>query len=428
MSDHVEYSSLLHPDRRYTFKEVVEQSLAPDGSLFVPRTLPVMDASLLVQQKILDLSYSAYQLLSPFVEPDLSEHQLREVIAHTFPFEIPIKQLNGSELYVEELFHGPTHAFKDIGARFLAGCLKQWQKQGDNLTVLVATSGDTGGAVANAFYGLEGIQVVILYPLDKISAFQEQQIAGLGKNIKAIAVNGNFDDCQQLVKQAFSDPSINSRIHLTSANSINIGRWIPLLMFYAVAWHFMESQGLEKNIVVPSGNYGNISAGLLFHQMGFPFNRIMSAHNQNDTIPRYLESNVYQPHPTMATYANAMDVSDPSNFVRFEYLRKTGDENSIHFTATSVSDEEILVAIRECWEKHNYLLDPHSATAYHISKENGNQGLILSTAHPYKFKDIITKAMGFYPGDWLLDEREGEIFRTEIDNHFDALQEILLQP
>ena len=428
MSDHVEYSSLLHPDRSFTFKEVVEQSLAPDGSLFVPRTIPVMDASLLAQQKVLDLQYLAYHFLSPFVEPDLSEHQLREVIAHTFPFEIPIKQLHGSELYIEELFHGPTHAFKDVGARFLAGCLKQWQKQGDNLTVIVATSGDTGGAVANAFYGLEGIQVVILYPLDKISAFQEQQIAGLGKNIKAIAVNGNFDDCQQLVKQSFSDPSINNRIHLTSANSINIGRWIPQLMFYAVAWHFMESQGLEKNILVPSGNYGNISAGLLFHQMGFPFNRIIAAHNQNDTIPRFLESNKYQPHPTMATYANAMDVSDPSNFVRFEYLRKTGDENSIHFTATSVSDEEILVAIRECWEKHNYLLDPHSATAYHISKENGNQGLILSTAHPYKFKDIITKAMGFYPGDWLLDEREGEIFRTEIDNHFDALQEILLQP
>jgi threonine synthase len=428
MSDHVEYSSLLHPDRSYTFKEVVEQSLAADGSLFVPRTLPVMDASLLAQSKAFDLPNLAYQLLSQFIEPDLSDLQLRDVIAQTFQFEIPIKRLNGSDLFVEELFHGPTHAFKDVGARFLAGCLKQWRGKGENLTVLVATSGDTGGAVANAFYGIEGIQVVVLYPKGKISTYQEQQIAGLGKNIKAIAVNGSFDDCQQLVKKAFSDTSLNSKIHLTSANSINIGRWIPQMMFYAVAWHFMESQGLEKNIIVPSGNYGNIAAGLLLHQMGFPFNHIIAAHNQNDTIPRFLESNEYQPHPTIATYANAMDVSDPSNFVRFQYLRKKGDQKSIQFTARSVNDQEILAAIRECWEKYNYLLDPHTATAYHVSKEIGNQGLLLSTAHPYKFKEIITKALGFYPEEWMLEEKQAAVSRIEMDVQLDSFKEILLQP
>jgi threonine synthase len=428
MSDHVEYTSLLHRDRSYTFKEVVQQSLAADGSLFVPRTLPVMDRSLLAQPIAFDLPFLAYQLLSPFVEPDLSDLQLREVIAQTFQFEIPIKQVQGSDLYVEELFHGPTHAFKDVGARFLAGCLKEWRGKGEKVTVLVATSGDTGGAVANAFYGIEGIQVVVLYPKGKISTYQEQQIAGLGKNIKAIAVNGSFDDCQQLVKKAFSDTSLNSKIHLTSANSINIGRWIPQMMFYAVAWHFMESNGMEKNIIVPSGNYGNIAAGLLLHQMGFPFNRIIAAHNQNDTIPRFLASNVYQPHPTIATYANAMDVSDPSNFVRFQYLKKTGDEKSIHFAARSVSDQEILSAIRECWENYNYLLDPHTATAYHVSKEIGKKGLLLSTAHPYKFKEIITKALGFYPEEWMLEEKQAGVSRIEMDVQFDAFKEILLQP
>jgi len=424
----MEYISLHDPIQNYSFKEVVQQSIAPDGSLFVPKTIPQFDLAFLARQHSFHLQESAYAFLSSFVGDDLDETQLRDVIRHTFQFEFPINQLSESGIYVEELFHGPTHAFKDVGARFLAGCLKQWNQERELITVLVATSGDTGGAVANAFYDIEGIRVVVLYPKGKISAFQEQQIAALGKNIKAIAVNGNFDDCQQLVKQAFFDKSLSNNIYLTSANSINVGRWLPQMMFYAAAWHHMQKNNLEKTIVVPSGNYGNVSAGLLFHSLGFQFDHIIAAHNENDTIPRYLNSHQYQPHSTIATYANAMDVSDPSNFVRFDYLWKKENEKSFHFSAASVSNNDILAAIKNCWEKHHYLLDPHTATAFHILQNKDQDGTILATAHPYKFKDVIIKALGFYPEKWKLEEKEKKVFPIEMDVDIENLKAFLLQP
>jgi threonine synthase len=427
MSDAMEYASLQDLTVHYSFKEVVQKSIAPDGSLFVPSRVPQMDAGFLTREINFDLKNAAHFLLSPFVGNDLNALQLRQVIAHTFQFELPVVQLSGSDIFIEELYHGPTHAFKDVGARFLAGCLQQWRTNNEKTTVLVATSGDTGGAVANAFFGLEEIDVVILYPKGKISSYQEQQIAGLGKNIRAIAVHGNFDQCQQLVKQAFADKSLSGQIQMTSANSINIGRWLPQMMFYAVAWHHMEKKDLEKTMVVPSGNYGNISAGILFHSLGFLFANMIAAHNQNDTIPRYLTTHQYQPHPTIATYANAMDISDPSNFARFEYLRKLNRGNSFHFSAKSVSNKEILAAIRDCWDEHHYLIDPHTATGYHVLKMNGGHGTILATAHPYKFKEIILKALGFYPEEWRLEEKEKKVLSLEIDVDFKSLKEMLIQ-
>lgn len=426
--DHMEYISLKDPNKSYSFREVVQKSIADDGSLFVPAYVPQCDVSFLKDQKYFDIKETAFQVLHPFIGNDLDTVQLKSVIDHTFSFPITHTEL-GPGLFLEALYHGPTHAFKDVGARFLAGCLKQWLEPDEKITVLVATSGDTGGAVANAFLGIANIRVVILYPKGKISTFQEQQIAGSGKNIEAVAVDGNFDDCQRLVKQAFADPELAREHGLTSSNSINMGRWLPQMLFYAQAWHFMYQHQKEFTVIVPSGNYGNIAAGLLFHQMGFHFNELIAAHNENDTIPRYLVSHQYQPHPTIATVANAMDVSDPSNFARFQYLWSnlpgaSASSSSFAFSAISVNDEEILSAIKDCWKQNSFLIDPHTATAYFIARSHNIRGTILSTAHPYKFKDIIMEALGHYPKDWQLPEQRTMDIIT-MENSFESLKEIL---
>ena len=426
----MEYVSIGNPHRIYTFKEVVLKSIAEDGSLFVPKYIPQLDTNFLKNQKYFDQEETAFQVLKPFIGQDLSDAQLKEVIGHTYTFPLSSYHLEW-ELFLEALYLGPTHAFKDVGARFLAGCLKQWLKPDERITILVATSGDTGAAVASAFLGMHNVRVVILYPKGKISAYQEQQIAGLGQNIEAVAVFGNFDDCQRLVKQAFADQDLSQAHRLTSSNSINIARWLPQMLFYARAWYDIQNLKIERSkispgshIVVPSGNYGNIAAGLLFHMMGFHFNQLIAAHNENDTIPRYLGSHQYQPHPTIHTLANAMDVSDPSNFVRFQYLLSKENEHFIHFSAESVSDEEILSAIRDCWKQNGFLIDPHTATAYSIAKSKGIKGTILATAHPYKFKEVIIKALGHFPKDWELPEEKGVEYET-MENSFESLKEIL---
>ena len=422
----MEYISLGHPGRSYTFKEVVLKSIAEDGSLFVPKYIPQIDTSFLRNQQNFDLKETGFCLLKPFVGNDLSDEQLKDVIDRTFSFPLTITDLDNG-LSLEALYHGPTHAFKDIGARFLAECLKQWLKPDEKITVLVATSGDTGGAVANAFLGIENIRVVILYPKGKISSFQEQQIAGLGQNIQAVGVLGDFDDCQRLVKQAFADQELSRQHRLTSSNSINMGRWIPQMLFYANAWYNMEKFSQDKAILVPSGNYGNIAAGLLFHSMGFHFTQLIAAHNENDTIPRYLHTHQYEPHPTKATYANAMDVSDPSNFVRFQYLWSKKNDDSLQFSARSVSDEEILAAIRDFWKENSLLIDPHTATAYSIAKANKIKGIILATAHPYKFKEVIIKALGHFPKEWELPDEKSVEYET-MENSFEDLRKILGLP
>ncbi len=424
MSD-LHYVSLKNASDRYSFRQVVEASQPPDGSLFVPSVIPQFQQRLLSDQAELNLIETANQLLLPFIAPDLSESQLEEVLRHTFRFHIPIKPL-ADRLFVEELYHGPTHAFKDVGARFLAGCLHQWRMPGRKTTILVATSGDTGGAVADAFYKLEGIEVIILYPKGKVSAFQEGQLAGLGHNIRAIAVEGSFDDCQSMVKQCFADGRLSESLGLTSANSINIGRWLPQMMFYAIAWHYLEKHQLEKTIAVPSGNYGNLASGVLFHQMGFPFKTLIAAHNSNDTIPRFLESGIYTPYPTQATYANAMDVSDPSNFSRFQYLvKQKSNSPPFQFEAIAVSDAQIVSSIETCWNKFHFLPDPHTATAFQVLTENERQGMMLATAHPYKFKEVIEKAIGTYPGEWKLASPAVDIRREIIGPDITALKALL---
>jgi len=427
MSDGMKYISTNNKNYKVGFREGVHAGLAPDGGLFVPEQIPVLRPESV--QHLLSLSDHdlAFALLTPFVRDDLSVEQLKSIIAHTFQFEIPLKRVGDSEIFALELFHGPTWAFKDVGARFLASCLSAWSDDEKEVTILVATSGDTGGAVANGFYNQPGTRVVILYPAGKISPLQEQQIAGLGGNIVAIAVDGSFDDCQRLVKQAFSDKQIRESITLTSANSINIARWLPQMVYYAFALKQAIQLKAEFIFSVPSGNYGNITAGMLLQRMGIKAERFIAAHNANDTVPKFLELGIYEPGPTISTFANAMDVSDPGNFVRLKYL--WDDDLEIirdQFTAVSVEDDEILESIFLCWQDHDYLLDPHTATAWKALNKNEGKGIILSTAHPFKFEEVITKAIGFFPSSWQKTWNAGEINSIKLAVDYAALKEILI--
>jgi len=422
----MKYISTSGSDQKLGFKESVRSGLAPDGGLLVPSFIPVLRPEMVRDLLSLSNHELAFALLTPFVKEDLTVDQLNSVIDHAFHFDIPLKRVGESDVLVLELFHGPTWAFKDVGARFLAGCLSAWSEEENDVTILVATSGDTGGAVANGFYNLPGTKVVILYPAGKVSPLQEQQIAGLGGNITAVAVNGNFDDCQQLVKKAFSDQELRNAITLTSANSINVARWLPQMVYYAFALKAAIEQDAEFIFSVPSGNYGNITAGLLLHSMGMKLEKFIAAHNANDTVPRLLKDGIYEPHATIPTVANAMDVSDPSNFLRLQYLwDKFPDLIDDYFTAVSVSDEEILESIQKCWEEHNYLLDPHTATAWKALNDQGAKGIILSTAHPYKFEEIIIKALGHYPEAWKKEWNPGKIERQEIAVDYNSLKRIL---
>jgi threonine synthase len=264
-----------------------------------------------------------------------------------------------------------------------------------------------------------------LYPAGKISASQEQQIAGLGENITALAVESTFDKCQQLVKQAFTDNDLAVGTTLISANSINIARWLPQSVYYILAWHTMHRMQTQKNLVIPCGNYGNISSAMLLHAMGYRFDKIIAAHNSNDTIPRYLLSGQYAPQPTVSTFANAMDVSDPSNFGRMQYLLARESDPSLFFAA-SVSDDQILSAIRDAWDRYQYLLDPHTATAYHLISKLQLEGTIVATAHPFKFKEVIIKALGFYPETWRLDEGIADLHRQIIPADYSILKKLIL--
>jgi threonine synthase len=408
------------------FKEAVLSGLAADGGLYVPEQIPEIKDQFFTELHCLTTHELAFQLLFPFVNEDLTEDQLKRIIECTFQFDFPLVHLPSSGIQILELFHGPTWAFKDVGARFLAACLSTWSGGNQKQIILVATSGDTGGAVANGFFKQDGIEVVILYPKDKISPLQEYQIAGLGGNITALAVDGTFDDCQRMVKSAFNDKVLRSGINITSANSINIARWLPQMIWYAVAWKAMQREGVDTSVSIPSGNYGNIAAAFLACAMGLQFKEILAAHNANDTIPRFLHYGIYSPGMTISTLANAMDVSDPSNFVRLRYLKQfEASEFTPAFSAETVSDDQIIEAIRTCWKRHQYLLDPHTATAWYVLNQKGANGIVVSTAHPFKFKEVIIKALGFYPDAWNKSWVDAQINYITIPATYSALEEFL---
>lgn len=395
----MQYHSLASPGELYSLKEVLFKGLAPDGSLFMPEEIPALDPDLIRNIQDYSLPQLAFEVLKPFVTPDVPEAVLQQIVNDTFSFEIPLKPV-AEGIQVLEVYHGPTQAFKDVGARFLSRLLGHFNRgESRKLLVLTATSGDTGGAVAHGFHRVPGIEVVVLYPNGKVSPYQEYQITSPGDNVHAIAVNGSFDDCQRLVKDAFKDEALRQLVYMTSANSINMGRLLPQMVYYFHALAQYRRAGFQDApvITVPSGNFGNITAAMLAHKMGLPVKRFVAATNANDVVPRFLASGTYAPHATIATIANAMDVGDPSNFPRMYALYHNQlSELKAELTSFALRDEEIKQTIKTVFEEVGYLMDPHTAAAYAgIKKElrPGESGFFVSTAHPFKFGEVIDEVL-----------------------------------
>jgi threonine synthase len=376
------------------FKEAVINSLPQDNGLYFPAQIPQLGFST-ADLKSMTLPEMGLAMMRPFIA-EIPEAELKSILEDVLSFEIPLVQVE-EQIFSLELFHGPTLAFKDVGARFLARCLGYFnQQEARETTVLVATSGDTGGAVANGFFEVEGVKVIILYPSGKVSDLQEKQLTTLGGNITALEVDGDFDDCQAMVKQAFLDPALNRHLKLTSANSINIARWMPQSIYYA--WLLQQINVEKPLIAVPSGNYGNLTAALLGKIMGLPLGNFLACANANDVVPRYLASGTYAPEKTVATFANAMDVNNPSNFPRLlELYHHSLEDIRSEIKGFSLADDQILATLQDCWQQNHYLLDPHGAIGYAGLKQQlqpGQVGVFLETAHPIKFEPTIKLALG----------------------------------
>ncbi|MCL5029658.1 MAG: threonine synthase [Bacteroidetes bacterium] len=380
-----------------SFKEAVLNGIANDGGLFMPVEIPKLPQAFFSSLDKLSFKEISFIASRQIFGQDLKDEILSEIINSTITFDAPLVKLN-NELNILELFHGPTLAFKDFGARFMANVMAYLNKDSDReIKILVATSGDTGSAVANGFYKVKGINVVLLYPSQKVSKIQEQQLTTLGENISALEVKGTFDDCQRLVKQAFLDKDLLNHCNLSSANSINIARLLPQSFYYFYAYSQIKDKSLPLIISVPSGNFGNLTAGLIAMEMGLPVHKFIAATNANDVFPKYLETSVFQAKPSVKTLSNAMDVGNPSNFVRILDLYNH-DHNLIKqkIFSTSFSDSETIEAMKEIKTKYNYIIDPHGAVGYlamkkYLSENYYNQfnGVILETAHPAKFADIV---------------------------------------
>jgi threonine synthase len=387
-----------------SLKGAVLRGLAPDGGLYLPVEIARHSPEELEEFRRLPFTEVCFRVVRPFATPDVPEEILWQVVAEAINFPVKLVSLSPA-LHVLELFHGPTLAFKDFGARFLARLMGYFVRgESRTLTVLVATSGDTGSAVAHGFLGVPGIRVVILYPSKRISEAQEKQFTTLGQNITALEISGTFDDCQRLVKQAFSDEALNQHVFLTSANSINVGRLLPQMFYHVAAYRQLPVASVPLIVSVPSGNFGNLTAGLFAKRMGLPVTRFIAATNANDEVPEYLRTGEYRPRAAQATYSNAMDVGNPNNFPRLldlcrgriELVRK-------EIWGHGASDEETLQQMRDVWERYRYIADPHTAVgllaweAYRKEHPEPAQGLVLATAHPAKFAEIVQKAIGTAP-------------------------------
>ncbi|MGN0258700.1 MAG: threonine synthase [Bacteroides sp.] len=392
-------TSLQAPEA--TLEEAVVKGLAADKGLFMPRTIKPLPASFFEEIASLSFQEMAYRVADAFFGEDVPADTLRQIVDDTLSFDVPLVPVSPG-IYSLELFHGPTLAFKDVGGRFMARLLgyfirKEGKKQ---VNVLVATSGDTGSAVANGFLGVEGIHVYVLYPKGKVSEIQEKQFTTLGQNITALEVDGTFDDCQALVKSAFMDAELNAHMQLTSANSINVARFLPQAFYYFYAYAQLQrlQPGVKPVICVPSGNFGNITAGLFGKRMGLPVSRFIAANNRNDIFYQYLHSGEYNPRPSVATIANAMDVGNPSNFARvLDLYGHSHAAIAAEVSGATYTDEQIAETMRTTWQAHHYLLDPHGACGYRALTEGlrqGEVGIFLETAHPAKFKDTVEQIIG----------------------------------
>lgn len=430
-----------------SLSKAVIKGLAEDRGLYMPERINKLPEEFL--DNIEDLSFHeiAYNVAMAFFGEDVEREALRNIVYDTLSFDCPIVKVT-NDIYSLELFHGPTLAFKDVGARFMARMLQYLtadnvRGNGGGTTrtssnacvnVLVATSGDTGSAVANGFLGVEGIHVYVLYPKGKVSKIQECQFTTLGKNITAIEVDGVFDDCQALVKNAFMDGELNNHMKLTSANSINVARFLPQAFYYFNAYARMKGQGLADNLVVcvPSGNFGNITAALFGHAMGLPVKRFIAANNANDVFYKYLQSGKYEPEPSIQTLANAMDVGDPSNFARILELYENSHERITSLiSGATYTDKAIREAMKECYMENGYILDPHGACGYRALKEllkPGEKGVFCETAHPAKFKEKVDEIIGI---DVEIPNRLAEFMRgtkqsIPMDKDFAAFKTFLM--
>ncbi|USD65729.1 threonine synthase [Vibrio sp. SCSIO 43136] len=418
--------NIKEQDQQVSFGQAVRQGLGRNQGLFFPSELPQLeDVDALLDEPLVPRSA---KILSALIGEELSEEKVAELVGNAFQFPAPINKVKEG-VYALELFHGPTLAFKDFGGRFMAQSLAA-VSDGGKITILTATSGDTGAAVAHAFYGMENINVVILYPKGKISPLQEKLFCTLGKNIHTVAIDGDFDDCQALVKQAFDDAELRQEIGLNSANSINISRLMAQICYYFEAASQLSKQERENLVVsVPSGNFGNLTAGLLAKALGLPIKRFIAATNVNDTVPRYLETGEWSPKPTIATTSNAMDVSQPNNWPRIEELCQRKGWGLDTLGKGAVTDEQSAQAVRELNEL-DYLCEPHGAIAYRVldqQLQDGETGLFLCTAHPAKFKEVVDEILGSdieLPGP-LAKHAAMELLSQDLNADFEQLKAVL---
>ncbi|WP_422350778.1 threonine synthase [Flagellimonas sp.] len=429
----MKFYSLNNPENQASFKEAVIAGIAPDKGLYFPEKIEALPTDFFDQIETLSNHEIAFQAIHQFVKDDIEDEALREIIANVLDFDFPVVEIE-EKVATLELFHGPTMAFKDVGARFMANCLGHFSKgEKTEVTVLVATSGDTGGAVANGFLGVAGVNVVILYPSGKVSDIQERQLTSLGQNIVAMEVSGVFDDCQRMVKTAFLDTEITDHKKLTSANSINVARWLPQLFYFLFAYKQAKSQGKEIVFSVPSGNFGNICAGMVAQKLGMPVKHFVAATNVNKVVPNFLKNGVYEPLPSIATISNAMDVGDPSNFVRIRHLYQDKLDNlRDNLSSFSFSDATTRETMKTIHQNSGYVADPHGAVGYLGLKEYqkvnpDTYGIFLETAHPVKFLDVVEETLGISPDiptqiQKVMDKEKKSI---KIDN-YEGLKSYLL--
>ena len=427
------YFSTNNPNHKVDLKEAVIKGLAPDQGLYMPETIPVLPAEFFTRLSSLSFREMGYEIVGALFSEDLTPDQIHELVDHTLVFNAPLVQV-ADGLFSLELFHGPTLAFKDFGARFCSKLMSMLQDKRE-LKVLVATSGDTGSAVANGFYGVDGVEVIILYPSGKVSDLQEKQFTTLGGNVRALEVDGVFDDCQQMVKKAFLDPDLNSRMLLTSANSINIARWIPQCLYYFYAWSRLPLSDKKAVFAVPSGNFGNLAAGILAERMGLPIACFVAATNINKVVPDYLNGAPFAAKPSLQTISNSMDVGNPSNFYRL--LALFGNEESLlrdKVRGYFYTNEQTREAMRAVKRDTGYIMDPHGAIAYLGLKDfmqtapGQYQGVFLETAHPGKFRSVVEETLGL---ELPLPERLQAFLMREkraekMPNDYQAFKEYLL--
>ena len=419
-----------------TLHEAVVKGLAGDRGLYMPESIKKLPQSFFDNIERLSFQELSYVVAQAFFGDDVNEEDLKRIVYDTLSFDCPVAQVTDS-IYSLELFHGPTLAFKDVGARFMARLLQYFIRQEgrEQVNVLVATSGDTGSAVANGFLGVDGIHVYVLYPKGKVSKIQESQFTTLGKNITAVEVDGVFDDCQALVKSAFMDEELNKNMKLTSANSINVARFLPQAFYYFNAYARMKELGKSENMVVcvPSGNFGNITAALFGHRMGLPVKRFIAANNANDIFYNYLQTGKYEPKASRQTIANAMDVGDPSNFARI-YDLYHGDHALVSslISGATYSDDQIRDTMRKCFSDNKYILDPHGACGFRALSEQlqtGEYGVFCETAHPAKFKETVEATIG---AEVEIPERlaafmKGKKQSVEMAKDFSSFKDFLMQ-